>query len=242
MTIDFRSIYRERAQAYHRLVEAEDVDGELVKALAAIAPLEGARVLEVGAGTGRVAKALLDAGATYVLATEPADAMRQVAAANLDAYDATRWDLLDASLPALELPANATDTPFDIAVAGWVIGHFRGWSPDNWREMVDASIAAMAERLRPGGALIVIETLTTGATEPSPPTPELAEYYERLEKVHGMRHAAIRTDYGFASPTEAARVMSFFFGDALTEAIKAHRWRRVPECTGVWHTYAEPGE
>ena len=70
----YRRIYRDRADEYDALVGAEDCDGRLRPALEAIAPLAGATVLEAGAGTGRVTRLLLAAGAR-VVATEPEPAM-----------------------------------------------------------------------------------------------------------------------------------------------------------------------
>jgi hypothetical protein len=92
----------------------------------------------------------------------------------------------------------------------------------------------MARALRPGGALIVIETLGTGLEEARPPSPELAEYYAWLEGERGFSRRAIRTDYKFADASKAASAMGFFFGDAFAEEIRRKGWARVPEYTGVW--------
>ena len=51
-----RRVYRGEAEAYDRLVAAEDCEGRLLPALEAVAPLEGRAVLDVGAGTGRLSR------------------------------------------------------------------------------------------------------------------------------------------------------------------------------------------
>jgi hypothetical protein len=93
----------------------------------------------------------------------------------------------------------------------------------------------MTRALRPGGAAVVIETLGTGATEPAPPNPELAEYYAWLEAEHGFARRALRTDYAFASVEEAAELTGFFFGADFAARVRRDRTSRVPECTGLWH-------
>ena len=54
--MDYQEIYTNHADRYDALVEAEDCDGRLLPALESVAPLRGARVLEVGVGTGRITR------------------------------------------------------------------------------------------------------------------------------------------------------------------------------------------
>jgi len=56
--MEHAEIYRSQARAYHELVAAEDCEGNLLPALEAIVPLHGVDVLEVGVGTGRIARLL----------------------------------------------------------------------------------------------------------------------------------------------------------------------------------------
>ncbi|HOD45111.1 MAG TPA: hypothetical protein PKL21_09535, partial [Anaerolineaceae bacterium] len=55
---DHQLIYRQSAQAYDLLVTREDVHCNLLKAIQWILPLEGRRVVEPGAGTGRLTRLL----------------------------------------------------------------------------------------------------------------------------------------------------------------------------------------
>src|SRR3954451_4859012 len=115
---DFHQIYAHDAERYHRLVSAEDYLGELPRALARVAKLDGARVVEVGMGTGRLTQLLLEAGAS-VVGYERSEAMLKVARRQLgDRFDAVLADVREVALP----PRSA-----DVALAGWALGHFCEW-------------------------------------------------------------------------------------------------------------------
>jgi ubiquinone/menaquinone biosynthesis C-methylase UbiE len=227
-----REIYREHADAYDRLVRAEDAAGELPRAIAAVADVRGARVLDVGCGTGRLIRILLELGAAHVTGVDRAEAMLGVAARAL-AADVARGavELVEADARALAAHGVAVGA-FDVVTAGWCFGHFRHWMPDDWQEDVDRALAAMARAVRPGGALIVIETLGTGHSTPRVHS-ALDEYFAVLE-ARGFTRCAIRTDYAFASVDEAVEVLGPFFGEELSERVREEGWARVPECTGVW--------
>lgn len=225
--MDAREIYEHHAEAYDELVRAEDVDGNLLPAIEAHVSLQGARVVEVGAGTGRLTSLLLQAGA-HVDATEAAAPMLEIARQRLGANPKVQLRRADAR----ELPS--ADASADLGIAGWVFGHLRHWLPADWRNEIGAALDELSRTVRPGGQVIVIETLGTGRTEPAPPNADLAEYFRWLEADRGFSRTAIRTDYQFDGVDDAARVLGFFFGEAKAELVREHAWQRVPECTGIW--------
>lgn len=229
MATDYETIYRERATEYDRLVSAEDCDGNLLPAIERVAPLAGAHVVEVGAGTGRVTRLLVSRGAR-VTGFDRSEAMLAVARRRLAEVSETGWDLRCAD--ARKLPV--ADGSADLAIAGWVFGHLRSWNADAWRNAIGEGLDEMARAVRPGGALILLETLGTGSEAPRPPSPELAEYYGWLERDRGFTREALRTDYLFPDVETAAGVMEFFFGQAFADRIRSEGWARVPECTGLW--------
>ena len=218
----FERIYRERADDYDRLVGAEDAEGRLLPAIERAAPRLG-RVLEVGAGTGRITRQLVARGAD-VLAVERSLSMLRVARRHLP-----RTALVAADAAALPVASGWADA----AIAGWVFGHQRSWNPDGWRASIGQCLDEMARALAPGGVSVVIETLGTGVETPSPSS-GLAEYHAWLEAERGFERMLLRTDYLFASADEAAALCGFFFRDAalVTGA-------RVPECTGLWWRAAD---
>jgi uncharacterized protein len=224
-------VYELRAGEYERLVAAEDHEGNLLRELERIAPTAGARVLEVGAGTGRITRQLVARGA-QVTGFDRAEPMLAIARQRLSDVPggAGRWTL--ACADARDLPIDGPPS-FDLAVAGWVFGHFRLWMPANWQETVARAIAEMERCVVPGGSVVVIETLGTGSAEPRAPSEALAEYYAWLEE-RGFARTAIRTDYRFADVDAAAEATRVFFGQDMAERVRRERWAQIPECTGVW--------
>jgi ubiquinone/menaquinone biosynthesis C-methylase UbiE len=230
LAMDHERIYAEHAAEYDALVGSEDCDGHLLPAIEAVAPLAGASVLEVGAGTGRITRLLVGRGAS-VVGVDRSPAMLAVARRHLEALGPTaRWELRCEDARALSVPAGWAD----VALAGWVFGHFRRWFEADWQAEVGRALTAMERAVKPGGALVLVETLGTGREDPAPPSPALAEYFAWLEEERGLARVAIRTDYLFPDVETAARVTGFFFGEAFGERVRREGWRRVPECTGIW--------
>lgn len=228
--MDYQNIYANHAKEYDALVRAEDADGNLIPAIESVHSLVGATVLEVGIGTGRIGRAIVDRVGKLV-GIDRASAMLAIAREHLEAKpNAAPWELH--CVDARELPVPSGH--FDVAIAGWVFGHFRSWMPDDWREQVGLALREMKRALKPGGALVIIETLGTGFEQPRPPSPALAEYFQWLEEEQGLERKAFRTDYSFPDVETAAITTGAFFGDEFAARVRREGWRRVPECTGMW--------
>ena len=223
----FREIYTHHADLYERLVAREDYEGRLLPAIAAICPLHGREVVEFGAGTGRVT-ALLAPHVHAICAFDASHHMLSVAAQRLRGM-VNVW-LAVADNRALPLPPAAAD----VAVEGWSFGHATDWHPDRWQAHIEEALAEMRRVLRPGGMMILIETLGTGCESPQPPSERLAALYAWLEGALGFSHTWVRTDYRFASPQEAEELVRFFFGDDLADRVARQRLTLLPECTGIW--------
>lgn len=222
-------VYLEEAEGYDALVSAEDADGNLVRALGELVDVGGKDVVDVGAGTGRVTRVWLER-ARSVRLVERAAPMLALAEKRLTAMGRKGLSFHVADARALPL----ADASVDVAVAGWVFGHFRHWMPDGWQAEVDTALGEMRRVLRPGGALVILETLGTGHTTPR--THEaLDAYFDWIERRHGLARRWVRSDYAFDDVETAARVLGPFFGDAFAARVRAEGWARVPECTGVWH-------
>lgn len=229
MTDHFQNIYANHADQYEALVAREDYQGNILAALQQIRPLAGLDVVEFGAGTGRLT-CLLAPLVKSIRAYDGSAHMLEVATARLQTLNLSNWQTAVAD--NRNLPAESASA--DLAIEGWSFGHCVGWFPDSWRNEVSAALAEMRRVLRPGGTMVLMETMGTGRETPQPPNQGLADLYDWLEREHGFSSTTIRTDYRFESLDEAERLARFFFGDELAGTVVRNNWMILPECTGVW--------
>lgn len=224
----FIDIYTHRAAEYERMIAAEDVDGNLPAALQSLTDLSSQRFLDLGTGTGRLPR-LLDGICAQIVGVDLHRAMLAQNSAIRKAASGS-WQLVQADMRRLPFPPAWAG----VVAAGWSIGHLCAWYPRDWKAQVGRVLDEMHRLAIPGGWLVILETLGTGALEPAPPGPKLAGYYIWLEAGWGFQRRAFRTDYQFASPTEAAELTGFFFGPELAARIREQAWARLPEWTGMW--------
>jgi ubiquinone/menaquinone biosynthesis C-methylase UbiE len=223
----FHYIYNFCTADYHRMIAAEDVDGNLLSTLKNVAPFHGKRVLDLGTGTGRI-PLLLGKQAAHVVGLDLSYAMLRQNQAEREQAGGS-WSLIRGDMRRLPVATGWAE----ICCAGWSIGHFRGWFSKDWHNQVSSVLNEMQRVTRIGGCLLIIETLGTGCLKPSPP-PLLSEYYLWLEQERGFSRLAISTDYQFSTVEEAVRYTEFFFGPELAKNILQEGWSRLPEWTGVW--------
>ncbi len=221
-------IYTHQAAAYHRLILPEDAEGNLLSALEQVTPLRGQRLLDLGCGTGRLPLLLRDQAAQIIGLDLHAGMLRENQQQRAAAGG--HWPLVQGDMRCLPFASGWAE----VVTAGWSIGHLRGWYAAEWQAQIGRVLQEMHRLVAPGGALIIIETLTTGSLTPAPPSAHLAEYYAWLEETWGFTRQTLRTDFQFASVEEAVNRTEFFFGPDLAAAIRANGWSRLPEWTGVW--------
>jgi len=222
-----RKIYQTDGDRYEALIAREDYQGNIEKALDEIVKVDGLDVLDLGAGTGRLA-VLLAPRAKSMRAFDISEEMLRVCRQKFEAKGLSNWqvDVADhRSIPVADHSAG-------LVVSGWSVAYLYVWHPETWKDELEKWLGEMKRILRPGSFIVLFESLTTGSEMPVK-LDHLKEYYPWLEEA-GFQNKWIRTDYKFESVEEAEELARFFFGDELGDRVRQNNWVILPECTGVW--------
>jgi ubiquinone/menaquinone biosynthesis C-methylase UbiE len=144
---DFQAIFDTQPGDYDRLVACEDYRKAIPRALNQICSLEGADVIDLGAGTGRLT-CMVAPQARTIVAFDIAEPMLKVAGANLARAGRRNW--LTAVADHRHLPAG--DGVADVVMAGWTICLLATWQPATWQREVGQALAAGRDGHHPGDA------------------------------------------------------------------------------------------
>ncbi len=225
---DHDKVYESEAEQYERLISREDYLTKIPQTLTNICTFEGADIIDLGAGTGRLT-CLFAPIARSTLAFDLSEHMLEVTAEKLRSAGLNNWKAIVADHRSLP----AENSCADIVMAGWSICYIASSNVPDWQDNIRKVISEMKRVTRPGGHLIILETLGTGNETPQPPE-FLQCYYNTLKNEYNFSHTSIRTDYKFESVEEAGELTRFFFGYELANRVERQRLAIVPECTGVW--------
>lgn len=223
---DYQRIYDEHADAYDALVACEDHEANLPRALREHLPLDGATVLEAGAGTGRVSR-LVAPWVRSLDGWDRAPAMIDVARARALAagHGHLRYGVAAHGEIVFEPGA------YTVALEGWAFGHAVSWNPSGWRDEVTAWVRALERSVGEGGHVALIETLGTAVEAPFAGGHTLEPFDAFVCDALKFTRHVVRTDYRFASRDEAEARVRFFFGERTAARV---RDRVVPEFTALY--------
>jgi ubiquinone/menaquinone biosynthesis C-methylase UbiE len=226
---DLKLIYQSAAERYQALVGREDYENNLLPAILDIDPLQGKDVIELGAGTGRVscliaplARKLIVSDISYHMLDFGRDRLLELG------LELSNWDT---SLESHRTLPFAMDSA-DVVIAGWSFCYAALDAGKAWQPALEEALAEVKRVLRPGGKLIVIESLGTGFDAPNAPD-VLVDYLHYLD-THGFQSSWVRTDYCFKDRKEAVALTTFFFGEEPMPMWGIEQGTIVPECTGLW--------
>lgn len=224
---DNKTVYAHHGNEYEALIAHEDYQGNILRALRDLVSLENLTVLDLGAGTGRLA-CMLAPLVAHVHALDIAPDMLRVCHEKLSEGGLSNWQVHIAD--HRQLPVD--DHGADLIVSGWSVSYLAVWNPDTWREELDRALKEMKRVLKPGSLIILFESLGTGNESPVQ-LDHLRNFYMWLDEA-GFQKRWIRTDYQFETLDEAEYLSRFFFGDELGDRVRKNNWVVLPECTGVW--------
>ena len=195
--LDWELLYRLEPELYDRLVTAERLHPGVLEWL----PHDVARIVEVGAGTGRLTLELIDR-AKELVAVEPAAPLREVLARKLSADDRRHHvRVIDGFFDAVPVADDWADLVVSCSALTPAAGHGG-----------DVGLAEMERVCTPGGTVVIV-------------WPNNLDWLAS----RGYRHASFAGEMflEFASQEEAAEMAAIFYPDAL-EAVRRLRSRRVP--------------
>ena len=189
---------------------ANDHERLLDAAIAASTPLSGARVLDVGCGTGFHLPRLLAAGATWVLGVEPH--LPLLAAAHARVANLTAAAVVAGSAEALPIP----DGSIDVVHSRWAYFFGAGSEP---------GLAQVARVLRSGGVHVVVDhdpsVSTFGrwftAAYPAYDPVGVRRFWQR----HGYTTQSLTVTWTFQTREDLAAVLAIELPPASVEAALA---------------------
>lgn len=220
-------IYKTEGDKYEALIAREDYQGNILKALKEIVDLEKRLVLDLGAGTGRLA-CLLAPHVDHIHAFDISEEMLRVCREKLSATKLSNWKIDVADHRQLPIEDNSAN----LVVSGWSVSYLAVWNKDSWRSELEKWLGEMKRVLTANSYVVLFESLGTGNESPIK-LEHLKDFYIWLNEV-GFQNKIIRTDYKFESIQEAEELSRFFFGDDLGDKVVKNNWMILPECTGVW--------
>lgn len=221
-------IYQKHNREYDELVSAEDYQGNLNALLHRLNDFTGQTVAEFGCGTGRLTE-MFAGQAAEVYCFDRSQHMIDGAQNNLEQHRGKlHFAVLDHMKP------HKFHFQADTVIEGWAFGHALFEDGGDNRKTIASLVDNCTRLVRPGGTIIIIETMGTMTEEPAAPGETLGAFYRALEEDYGFSPHVLQTDYRFASIDEAARICGFFFGDSMADEIRTRGSAVVPEFTGVW--------
>jgi ubiquinone/menaquinone biosynthesis C-methylase UbiE len=222
-----KEVYEAHADQYERLVRREDYQNNLLAAIEDYCPLAGLDVVELGAGTGRLTR-LLAPRVRSIKAFDSSAHMLGVAETSLRGMDLANWETGVAD--HRQVPV--ADKSADLVISGWSFCYLAVWGGADGQSALQDGLDEIQRILRPGGMVILVESLGTGTEKPRPPE-HLKEYFDWLTGA-GFERGWTRTDYRFESLEEAVELSTFFFGEEMGQQVREKNWVILPECTGIW--------
>ena len=223
-----KEVYEAHADQYERLIQREDYQNNLLAAIQEYFPLNiNVDIIELGAGTGRLTR-LLAPRVRSIKAFDTSAHMLEFAGKSLSEMGITNWETGVADHRQVPVENSSAD----LVISGWSFCYLAVWGKADWKSALRDGYNEIQRILRPGGTVILIESLGTGTEKPNPPE-HLRAYFDWLTEA-GFEHGWMRTDYRFESIEEAVELSTFFFGEEMGGKVREQNWLILPECTGIW--------
>lgn len=226
---DYHDIYAHHADKYDFLVTHGDYQKNLMRKLFTLKDIRGLDTVETGAGTGRLTFQL-SPFVNKIDAFEITEGMLNFARKKLETKPHPNCHFKMGDNKAIPMPDNCAD----LVIEGWSFAQMMSWNMDAWQDVTDRSISEMVRVAKPGGLVVLIETLGTLHEQPAAPE-HFKSLYRLFEEKHGFQRDWVRTDYKFDTIEQSEYYIGFYFGEAFGKKVRELNLTVVPECTGIWH-------
>jgi SAM-dependent methyltransferase len=202
MAEQWRRVYGEAPNIFEAFARAEDPEGRVAEALARHADLGDRRVLELGAGTGRLAARLGPTSATWIALEPHAELLSRMAPGPIP---------LRARGQHLPLKTGAVHR----VVAAWVLGYLAPRTVAALLAEVDRVLVSV-----PGAGIWAIENAGSGDFQSLRGFTGLEPGAQRLVDQFGFRIVEeVPIRLAFDSAEEAARILGTLCGEVVGRAL-----------------------
>ena len=219
---DWNRLYSEYPEVYDEFARVAH-EPDPLDVIAGVVPLEGARVVDVGSGSGKSTFELAR-WASEVIGVEPNRAMRAVAERNAADSGVTNVSFVAGSASAIPVAAASVDVVAAITASFWPA-----------EEVVPAFVAETLRVLRPGGSVAVLETppnwyggelreLVAGGV------PDYERAIDQLLDANGFTRRDFETVQDYGTVGDAIATYGFIFGSRAIDELRRRgqsriRWR-----------------
>ncbi|MGD8465250.1 MAG: methyltransferase domain-containing protein [Anaerolineae bacterium] len=212
----------DQMEMYRLMIQAIDPEGRIPKALQELAPIEGRRLLDVGAGIGdrTIQYARL---AEQVYALEPAASALPILRGRIKSSGAPNVNVVPAGAEAIPLD----DGTVDVAYATW--SYFFG--PGS-----EAGLREVQRVVRPGGQLAIVQNYGHD---------ELSRFWTSQEAeceswapwftAHGFSCHVVDSVWRFRTPDEALAVLEFLWGEPARVYVASRAQTEFDYKVAVYH-------
>jgi len=208
------------ARLYDRLRAYDGATQTALKIIDGLRDLRGAKVVELGAGTGALTVHLAK-HASRVHAFDKSKFMIAVAREKVSLLCLSNCSVGLADHRCIPLP-NASA---DIVVAAWTLASLVYESSEEaWTEELDNVIREMGRLVRAGGVLVAL----------CPVDPGPRDYLARLETTHRFCHTIFESSWRFPTIVEARDVIQFFFSEGTWKEYRSRWPQDFVTLGGVW--------
>jgi ubiquinone/menaquinone biosynthesis C-methylase UbiE len=211
---------RRFARRFDRLRRYQHSRRSVVRRIGELRRVEGARVVELGAGTGVLTQEICREAPRWVAAFDRAPRMIELARENLQRRGHHACSFARADHRHVPLRSGCAD----LVVAAWALDSVIYDSDEaTWRSELDRVVGEMRRLLARGGVAMIIGSPYGGR-----------DHVGHLERVHGFSRRLFKTVWRFPSRRIARSAVTLFFRRAVWRDYRRHWPKDLVTLAGLW--------